>query len=178
VLGHQAIVHRTDEQIAYEFSNLRLWQGPSPSFRTPILERPLNGGNETTGWKPMLLYPSRRHFGCTAIAQGRLPEIARQSEKPKEHRLPACVLICGGLRCRAEPRGKPRFGRSLTLPKASPSYLSRAPSRPRYRVFRQLVIAQRPPAQIHSRSLTMTGGCDQVQAAIRRFLARWDRSEQ
>jgi hypothetical protein len=32
--------------------------------------------------------------------------------------------------------------------------------------------------KIHSRSLTMTGGRDQVQAAIRRFLARWDRCEQ
>jgi hypothetical protein len=79
----------------------------------------------------MLCYftPSRRHFGCTAIAQGRLPEIARQSGKPKEHGLPACVLfapsngfsklpprICGGLRCRAGPRGKPRLRRSFALP--------------------------------------------------------------
>jgi hypothetical protein len=43
-----------------------------------------------------------------------------------------------GLRCRARPRGKPRFGRSLTLPGASP-YLRRGSHPPAVRDLLQNV---------------------------------------
>ena len=120
--------------------NLSVGTIHSPASIIDCLWKNRSTCEQNTGQKPMLLYavasPHPAHGDSSKDGSGRSldsPEsqcsIGFQPVFCSRHRTAFSKLpprICGGLRSRAGTRGKPRFGRSFTLPGASP-YLRRAP---------------------------------------------------